>query len=182
MADQPTPDQPGTADAADAPAPRITVEAQYIKDLSFENPQGPNAQAAIAQNPEVTIEVNTNARPLGEQDGVGRFEVTLLMRGEAKLKGAPVFIVELTYGGVIGLTNVPQEAVGPVLLIEGARLLFPFARNILAEVTRDGGFPPLFVQPIDFVALYRDQHARAVAQAQGQAPQGNGPAGTVGTA
>jgi preprotein translocase subunit SecB len=176
------PDQPNGA-APDAPqnddaqaAPRISVEAQYIKDLSFENPQGPNAQAAVAQNPEVTIEVSTNARPLGEHEGIGRYEVTLLIRGEAKLKSASVFIVELTYGGIIGLANVPQDAIGPVLLIEGARMLFPFARNIVAEVTRDGGFPPLFIQPIDFVALYREQHARAMAQAPGQPQAGGGAA------
>jgi len=180
MADQPNPAQPGAEPGADAQAaPRISIESQYIKDLSFENPQGPNGQAAIAQNPEVSIEVNTNARPLGEQNGVGRFEVTLLMRGEAKLKDSSVFIIELTYGGVISLANVPNEAIGPVLLIEGARMLFPFARNIIAEVTRDGGFPPLFIQPIDFVALYRDQQARALAQAQPQPQPAGGPTGTA---
>ena len=177
MADQPNDAPPGAAPNDDAQAaPRISVDAQYIKDLSFENPQGPNAQAAVAQNPEVTIEVNTNARPLGEHDGVGRYEVTLLIRGEAKLKESSVFIIELTYGGIIGLANVPQDAIGPVLLIEGARMLFPFARNIVAEVTRDGGFPPLFIQPIDFVALYRDQHARAMAAQEQPQPAGGGAA------
>jgi preprotein translocase subunit SecB len=127
---------------------------------------GPSAPAAAAQNPEVTVEVSTSARPLGAHEGVDRYEVTLLMRGEAKLKVNTVFIIELTYGGVLALANVPQDAIGPVLLIEGARMLFPFARNILAEVTRDGGFPPLFVQPVDFVAHYREQHARALADAQ----------------
>ena len=169
MADQPNPAQPGAADSAQAEAqmtPRIAIEAQYIKDLSFENPMGPNAASAAAQNPEVTVEVSTSARPLGEHEGVGRYEVTLLMRGEAKLKTSTVFIIELTYGGVLALANVPQDAIGPVLLIEGARMLFPFARNIVAEVSRDGGFPPLFVQPIDFVALYREQHARALAESQ----------------
>ena len=73
--------------------------------------------------------------------------------------GSPVFIVELTYGAVISLTNVPDEAIQPILLIEGVRLLFPFARNIVADVTRDGGFPPLFLQPIDFMELYQNQHA-----------------------
>jgi preprotein translocase subunit SecB len=176
MADQPDTAQPGAGnDAAEAQAPRIAIEAQYIKDLSFENPMGPNAPAAAAQNPEVTVEVSTSARPLGEHEGVGRYEVTLLMRGEAKLKANTVFIIELTYGGVLALQNVPQEAIGPVLLIEGARMLFPFARNILAEVTRDGGFPPLFVQPVDFVAHYREHHARALADAQAKIePVGTG--------
>lgn len=181
MADQPKPATAPDKDAAaeEQAAPRITVEAQYIKDLSFENPQGPNAQIAVAQAPEVTVEINTNARPLGERDGVGRYEVTLLIRGEARVKDrdASVFIIELTYAGVIALANVPADAIGPVLLIEGARMLFPFARNIVAEVSRDGGFPPLFIQPIDFVALYREQHARAMAQAQAQTqPAAGGPA------
>lgn len=146
-------DQPD-AGAANAPAPQIGVESQYIKDLSFENPMGPNAGAAIQRQPQVEVEVTTSARSLSP----GRFEVSLIIRGQAKTQDATVFIAELTYAGVITLSNVPEEAVQPVLFIEGPRLLFPFARNILAEVTRDGGFPPLFINPIDFVQLYRDQH------------------------
>lgn len=146
-------DQPG-AEAAAAPAPQIGIESQYIKDLSFENPMGPNAAAAIQKQPQVEVEVTTSARGLSP----GRFEVSLIVRGQAKTAEATVFIAELTYAGVVTLTNVPDEAVQPVLFIEGARLLFPFARNIIAEVTRDGGFPPLFINPIDFVQLYRDQH------------------------
>ena len=144
-------DQPNGG-AASAPAPQIGIESQYIKDLSFENPMGPNAAAAIQKQPQV--EVTTSARGLAP----GRFEVSLIIRGQAKTNEATVFIAELTYAGVITLTNVPEEAVQPVLFIEGPRRLFPFARNILAEVTRDGGFPPLFINPIDFVQLYRDQH------------------------
>jgi preprotein translocase subunit SecB len=150
-----TPEAGNGADqeAEQAPA-QINIETQYIKDLSFENPLGPNAGAAIQQNPEVSVEVTTSARPLGE----GRYEVSLFIKGEANTKEGPVFITELTYAGVVSLANIPDDAVGPILLIEGARLLFPFARNIVAEVTRDGGFPPLFINPIDFVQLYRDQH------------------------
>jgi preprotein translocase subunit SecB len=175
MADQPTPDAVAAPQGEGQPAPQIAIESQYIKDLSFENPQGPNAQNAVAAHPEVAIEVNTSVRPLGEKDGVGRFEVTLLIKGEARLNGQPVFIIELTYAGALALANVPQEAVAPVLLIEGPRLLFPFARNIIAEVTRDGGFPPLFIQPIDFVQLYRDQHMKGQAQ-----PRPGGNAGATG--
>lgn len=141
-------------EAAEAPAPQIGIESQYIKDLSFENPLGPNAAAAIQKQPQVEVEVTTSARGLSQ----GRFEVSLIIRGQAKTQDATVFIAELTYAGVVTLTNVPEEAVKPVLFIEGARLLFPFARNIIADVTRDGGFPPLFISPIDFVQLYRDQH------------------------
>ncbi|MHA1108016.1 MAG: protein-export chaperone SecB [Alphaproteobacteria bacterium] len=137
--------------------PRINVLNQYIKDFSFENPLGPDAATAIAQNPDVKVEINTNARPL-END---THEVTLFIRGEATSGDTVLFIAELTYGGVFHLENVPEESLGAALLIEGARLLFPFARNIVADSTRDGGFPPLMINPIDFVALYRDQHMKA---------------------
>ena len=155
-----TPADPATAaeniiDAEGADAPRIGIEAQYIKDLSFENPMGPVSAAAVQNNPEVSIEVTTSARTVSE----GRYEVCLIIHGKAMQKDSAVFIIELTYGAVIELANVPDDAVQPILLIEGARLLFPFARNIVADVTRDGGFPPLFLQPIDFMQLYRDQHA-----------------------
>jgi len=145
--------------------PQIGIESQYIKDLSFENPLGPNALAVIQTGPEVGVEITTGARDLGK----GRYEVTLLIRGEARTPDTTVFILELTYGGVLTLANVPDEAIGPMLMIEGARLLFPFARNIVAEVSRDGGFPPLFINPVDFVDLYREQH---VAGDNGGAPEG----------
>jgi len=84
--------------------------------------------------------------------------LAIVIRGEAKTPEATVFIVELTYAGVLKISNAPEDAIGPILLIEGARLLFPFARNIVADVSRDGGFPPLLINPIDFAQLYRDQH------------------------
>jgi preprotein translocase subunit SecB len=137
--------------------PQIGVETQYIKDLSFENPVGPGAAEIIAQSPEVSVEVTTSARAL---EG-GKYEVALVIRGEAKTPETTLFIVELTYAGVLTVSEVPEDAIAPILLIEGARLLFPFARNIVADVSRDGGFPPLFINPIDFVQLYRDQHIAA---------------------
>ena len=133
--------------------PNIIVESQYIKDLSYENPAAPNV-AAIEEQPEVSIEVTTSARSLEKN----KFEVTLVIRGEAKSSEGTIFIIELTYAGVLMISNAPEDAIGPILLIEGARLLFPFARNIVADVSRDGGFPPLFINPIDFVQLYREQH------------------------
>lgn len=154
----------GGSEMDEAAQPKINIQAQYIKDLSFENPLGPEAVAAITQNPDVKVEISTNARPLAE----GAHEVTLFIRGEAKTDDATLFIAELTYGGVFVLENVPQESLAPALLIEGARMLFPFARNIVADATRDGGFPPLMINPIDFVALYRDQHV-----AKSEAQSGN---------
>lgn len=161
-ADQPT---PAGSPVDEADQPKINIHAQYIKDFSFENPLGPDAISAIADNPDVKIEISTNARPLQE----GTHEVTLFIRGEARAGDTALFIAELTYGGVFEMENVPQESLGPALLIEGARMLFPFARNIVADATRDGGFPPLMINPIDFVALYREQH---MAQAGEAGPDG----------
>ena len=144
----------GVLDADGSPTPQIDIQFQYIKDLSFENPVGPAAPKFVQQNPEVNVQVSTSARELGP----AQYEVCLIIRGEARHEDAAVFIIELTYGAGIMLANVPDDAVQAVLLIEGARQIFPFARNIVAEVTRDGGFPPLFLQPIDFVQLFQDQH------------------------
>lgn len=170
MADTPQDTPAPPADAATAPeaAPQIGIEMQYVKDLSFENPQGPNTQAAVQQNPQVGIEITTNARPLSEN----RYEVTLGIRAEAKTQQATVFICELTYAGVFVLTNVPEEMLNPVLLIEGPRLLFPFARNIVADATREGGVPPLMINPVDFVAMYQERHAAAAGNAGNKAAEG----------
>jgi len=146
-----------TIDDEGAEAPQIGIESQYIKDLSFENPMGPTSATAVQKNPQVSVEVSTSARMISD----GRYEVCLIIHGKAELTEGPAFIVELTYGAVIALSNVPDDAVQPILLIEGPRLLFPFARNIVADVTRDGGFPPLFLQPIDFMQLYQNQRAPA---------------------
>ena len=136
--------------------PQIAIDLQYIKDLSFENPLGPELVSFVQKNPAVSVEVNTSARPLAPN----RYEVSLTLRGEAKAEDRTMFVVELTYAGVITLHNVPEEGVRPVLLIEAPRLLFPFARNVVADATRDGGYPPLFIQPVDFAQLYRQQHVQ----------------------
>jgi preprotein translocase subunit SecB len=153
-----TDDSEDTGAAAEAESqelPPILIGAQYIKDLSFENPQGPEVLVSMMDSPEVNIDVNTTARLLSEDV----YEVALFIRGEAKNEGKTVFIVELTYGGIITLNNMPEENIQPALLIEAPRHLFPFARSIVANVTRDGGFPPLLINPMDFVALYHDAMA-----------------------
>lgn len=133
--------------------PPITINGQYIKDLSFEVPGAPAIYGELARSqPEIPISIDIRAAKL--QDNV--FEVVLLMNVQATISGKPAFIVELAYGGVFTL-NVPDEHLQPMLLIECPRMLFPFARNIVADVTRDGGFPPLMLQPVDFVALYRQR-------------------------
>jgi len=141
--------------------PPIMIGAQYIKDLSFENPQGPEVLVSMSDSPQVNIDVNTSARALAEDV----YEVALFIRGEAKSDNKTVFIVELTYGGIITLSNVPEENIQPLLLIEAPRHLFPFARGIVANVTRDGGFPPLLINPMDFVALYNDAQTESEPEA-----------------
>ncbi len=167
MADEPQkPAQPAPAQQQRSGVPQIAIELQYIKDLSFENPLGPELVSYVQKSPAVSVEVNTTARPLGPN----RYEVALALRGEAKSDNKTMFVVELSYAGVVTLHNVPEEGVRPVLLIEAPRLLFPFARNVVAEVTRDGGYPPLFIQPVDFAQLYRQQHVQGGAPAQPQEP------------
>ena len=134
--------------------PGLMIGAQYIKDLSFENPQGPEFVASLQETPQDSIEVHTNARALGGS----AHEVTLLIRGEAETDGKTVFIVELTYGGIVTVNVADSEIIKPLLLIEAPRHLFPFARAIVANITRDGGFPPLLIDPLDFAGMYIEQH------------------------
>lgn len=143
----------------------LAVNAQYVKDLSFENPRAPASLMAGKEQPQIDVNVNVNAR--GLQPNV--YEVSLSIRADAKIAGEAAFITELDYGGVFTVANAPEEVLRPVLLIECPRILFPFARRIIADVTRDGGFPPLFLNPIDFVSLYRRQFMLQESPAAGQA-------------
>jgi len=145
----------------------ISVGAQYIKDLSFEVPGAPQVFAELAgAQPDLSVRVDLNAQPLGGN----AFEVTLILAVDAKVGERVAFIVELTYGGIFML-NVPEEHVQPILLIEAPRLLFPFARAVIADVTSGGGLPPLMLQPIDFAALYRARVEHMTQQ--GAEPVGN---------
>lgn len=155
----------GAVEGAAAAVPSLVVNAQFIKDLSFENPRAPASLMARQESPKIDVNVNVSARNLSEQT----YEVTLTIRADAKSGEEPAFVTELVYGGVFTLTNVPEEALRPTLLIECPRLLFPFARRIIADATRDGGFPPLYINPIDFVALYRNQYSFSEQPPAGQA-------------
>lgn len=142
----------GAQGAPPAQAP-LAINAQYIRDLSLEVPNAPQIFGQLQrQQPDVNINLDVNARPL--QDNV--YEVSLEVRAQCKSGDTVAFVVELTYAGVFTV-NLPAEHTQPVLLIECPRLLFPFARNILAEVTRDGGFPPLMLGLVDFAAMYQGQ-------------------------
>lgn len=141
--------------------PSFSVGAQYIKDLSFENPNVIKIMTQTGGTPEVNFNLGVAANGVGPD----AYEVTLTARAEAKRDGLTAFIVELSYSGIFRLSNIPQDQIEPLLFIEAPRLLFPFARSIISDLTRDGGFTPLMLQPIDFVDLYR----RKLAERQGQA-------------
>ena len=147
-------------------APQLNVVAQYIKDLSFENPNAPQSMTG-GQQPQIAIQINVNAKPLQGSD----MEVELKLEGKAEIGTNLMFRFELVYGGVFRLQNVPQEALNPILLIECPRLLFPFAREIIAATVRNGGFPPLLLDPVDFVGLYRKKLGEMQATGAPPAPQ-----------
>jgi preprotein translocase subunit SecB len=144
-------DTPAPAPAnAGQPIP-ITINAQYIKDLSFENPNAPQSLLPSQEQPQLDVQIDVQTRT-GPED---TFEVTLHIKADAKVGATRAFLIELSYAGIATLKGIPNDLLQPVLLIEIPRLLFPFARNILADVTRDGGFAPLMLNPIDFADLYR---------------------------
>ena len=132
--------------------PQVSIMAQYVKDLSFENPNAP-ASLQVQGAPQIEVQVNVGANRVGDDV----FEVALKVEARAKVEDQVSFAVELLYAGLFGLRNVPEEALEPFLLVEAPRILFPFARRVIADTTRDGGFPPLLLEPIDFGTLYMAQ-------------------------
>ncbi|MGV7031621.1 protein-export chaperone SecB [Methylobacterium symbioticum] len=164
MADSPAPN--GNGGAPQGEAPTINALAQYAKDLSFENPNAPRSlQPQEGQGPQINIQVNVNAQQLAATD----FEVELTLEGDAKINNEVLFAFDLKYAGIFRMLNIPQDQLHPAVMIECPRLLFPFARQIVAEAVRNGGFPPLYIDPIDFVGLYRQKAFEA------QGAQGAGP-------
>ncbi len=135
--------------------PSINILAQYLKDLSFENPGAPRTLQSRDRSPAINITVNVNANPLSDTD----FDVVLTMNASAKDGDKVVFHCELSYGGVFRVVGFPQEHMLPVLFIECPRLIFPFARQIVADATRNGGFPPLMIDPIDFAQMFTQRMA-----------------------
>jgi preprotein translocase subunit SecB len=135
--------------------PQLNVLAQYIKDFSFENPNAPKTLKS-GQQPAINIQVSVSANPLEGSD----IEVVLKIEGKAEIEKLVLFNFELSFGGAFRIQNVPQESLHPVVMIECPRLLFPFAREIIATTVSNGGFPPLLLDPVDFVSLYRQTLAK----------------------
>jgi preprotein translocase subunit SecB len=156
------------SDASSAPQPSTsgvvyTVSTQYVKDLSFENPRAPHVFAQkTGQTPQVSISVAVAGQKLSET----LYEIVLDITAEAKQGDDVVFVAELSYAGIVlASEEVPHSHLEPLLMIEVPRQLFPFARAILSNATRDGGFPPLLLAPVDFEALYKHQQGAATAKA-----------------
>lgn len=147
--------------AGNGAAPSMRVVAQYLKDLSFENPNAPATLTNENSQPKIDISVNVNAKTLAPTD----FEVELQLEVRAVDGSTNVFAAELLYAGIFRLENIPEEHMHPIILIECPRMLFPFARQILADASRNGGFPPLMLDPIDFAAMYQQRK-----EAEGEVP------------
>lgn len=155
----------GAPQPADPSAPRMNVISQFVKDLSFENPEAPASLHTRATQPKIDVRINVQANRKSDSD----LEVALKIEATAKdtSNDMVLFAVELDYGGQFRIANVPDKQIGAVAMVECPRLLFPFARQILADATRNGGFPPLLLEPVDFVALYRERLRR---EAEGTGP------------
>jgi preprotein translocase subunit SecB len=149
----------GAATTSPAGPQELILNAQYIKDLSFENPRAPQSLIQQTAQPDVEINVDVKANNLGPE----LFEVVLTINATARAQGETVFLVELAYGSVVTIKNATAELLPMLVLVETPRIVFPFARAVIANATRDGGFPPLMINPIDFAELLRRQQAAQAA-------------------
>jgi preprotein translocase subunit SecB len=159
--------QAGNGNGKEAAQPRLNVLTQYVKDLSFESPGAPKSLQGRDKPPSISINVNVNANPMSETE----FDVILSLTAQAGFEKDKdvLFNIELVYGGVFRIEGFPQEHMLPILFIECPRLLFPFARQIIAECSRNGGFPPLMIDPIDFAQMFQQRMAEEQARQKVQA-------------
>lgn len=166
MADDATSTEPLPNGADTQPA--IGMISQYVKDLSFENPNAP-AVYQWQEQPNIDVQFNISS----EKPGEDIYEVALKIEVKATADQGTAFAVDLVYGALFGVRNVPQDQIHPFLFAEAPRLVFPFARRVLADAVRDGGFPPLLLDPIDFNGLYMQQLQARSAEEQGEIAAGN---------
>ena len=158
MAEENGAQAPDAAAAAAAPQMKMNVLAQFVRDMSFENILSQKGATGEVQ-PDVTVQVNLDAK---KRSADNQYEVVLKLKVDSKAKdsGDHLFLLELDYAGVFHIEGVPEDQMHPFLLIECPRMLFPFVRRIVSDVTRDGGFPPLNLENIDFLQLYRAEIQR----------------------
>ena len=160
--------QPATQPEDSVEEASFSIRIQYLKDISFENPSAPAIYGKLNQQPEIAVTVDVNARPLE-----GRiYETVLSANVDAKFDGMQGFLIELQYGALVQVSDqVDPQDLEPLLLVEVPRFLFPFARDLISAATRDGGFPPLLVAPIDFSKLYQRHKAQKAQEAVDSAPE-----------
>ena len=163
MADNDTPQPASTA--GNEAQPRFAALGQYIRDLSVENPNAPASLQPQQSQPQIDININVLANKGGDTD----YEVQLKLETKASSGETTLFMIELTYAGVFRIENIPSDQLQLFVMVEAPRFLFPFAREIIANATRQDGFPPLMIDPVDFLSLYRQRMNQAQAEAQGQA-------------
>ena len=144
------------AAGATPPQPRLQMLTQYIRDLSFENIAVQKGVTAADGKPDVKVQINLDV----QQRPGDRYEVALKVNVDSKVGESQIFILELDYAGLFFIQNVPQDQLHPLLMIECPRLVFPYVRRVVGDVTRDGGYPPLNLDQIDFLTLYRQEMAR----------------------
>lgn len=162
-----------TTDQAQETAPDmpINILAQYVRDQSFENPNAPDSMRAGKDQPEMEMNIGMDARKIPSEEMDNLYEVVLNIKASAKRDDEDVFICELQYGVTVQLNGVPEENHHPLLLIEIPRLAFPYARQIMSDMTIQGGFPPLMLQPIDFQALYMQRYKDEIQASQKEATE-----------
>lgn len=144
---------------------QLRVLTQYVKDLSFENPNAPQSLGPVDEQPAINLRVDVGVKRVADTD----YEVALKIGAEAVVKDKPMFIAEVEYAGLFRLVNIPEADLEAVLVVECPRQIFPFARRILSDITRDGGFPPLMIDPIDFISLYQQRREQMAAQVENAA-------------
>ena len=166
------------AGAGTAPAPTFNLVGQYIRDLSFENPGAPGSNLGGGANPTFNVSINVSVKKQADD----LYAVELLLNAKAQRETTVLFNVELAYGGVFRLKNVPENQLAPLLMVECPRLVFPFARQVLANTVQQGGFPPLMMEPVDFQALYIQNLKNLQAQQKtgGAAPGAGAPQSPLG--
>lgn len=147
-----------------AAQPNLSVLTQYVKDLSFESPGAPKTLMGRNAAPAININVNVNANPIEGTE----YDIVLTLSARAEIDKSVLFNVELVYGGVFRIEGFPKEHLLPILFIECPRLLFPFARQVIADATRNGGFPPLMIDPIDFARMFQQRVAEEQAKSNVQ--------------
>ena len=149
-----------TPEPAAADKPAIFLRAQYIKDLSFENPRAPASIFSLREAPQMDVSINLGAQRLDEKV----FELSIHIATRAVAEKTTVFLCDVVYAGVLEMQGITDDAIEPTLFIQGAQLLYPFARRVIADLTRDGGFPPLQLEPMDFAALYQQRQTAPAVQ------------------